>query len=307
MCSMLPVLFDWEYSLVKRHPQLYQNGSFTYWFFSLGTRKLAEYVNERRYDTVICTHVFPIIQITEARKYCTRPIQTAFIATDYTCSPLAEAGMLDYYFIPDTRLIDEFVNRGIERERIQVSGIPINRNYYIPSDNTIDDGKKRVLIMGGSLGCAGMEKAVKTLSKAADKGIEIYVVCGTNKRMKKRLVRLYCLDERIYIYGYTENIWELLSDADVFLTKPGGLSTSEAKAKGVPMVLLDMLGACEKYNADFFSKIDGAVSCKNAAEASDVCLHLLKDDSKREKMRNNLINRKQVLPTEYIVSALMNN
>lgn len=307
ICTKFPAMFDWEYSFVEKHAKHYQKGSAVYRFFSLGSQKLARYVNDGGYDTVVCAHVFSSIQITEARRYCKKPIHTAFIATDYTCSPLVEAGALDRYFIPDERLVDEFVRKGIDRSRIQVSGIPINRNYFSPNDNIAQDGKKRILIMAGSIGCGDIEKVVKMLSKEVNDNTEIFVVCGSNKKMKKRLDKEFSLDERICVYGYAEQVWELLSGTDVYLTKPGGLSTSEAKAMGVPMVLLDMLGACEKYNAAFFSEIEGAVFCKSAAEAAQECLHLLENDSKREKMRDNLLERNRMIPTEFIASVLVGN
>ena len=76
-----------------------------------------------------------------------------------------------------------------------------------------------------------------------------------------------------------------MDSADVYLTKPGGISVTEASAKKLPMVLINAVGGCEAYNYRFFMDMGTAVSGSDAAQLADACITLLKDDGARLVMR----------------------
>lgn len=288
----LPWLFNWGYRFVETHPFLYQPGTLLYRFLASGSGKLAEYVNKNGYDTVISTHVFSGVAITEARKHCCQHIITGFLATDYTCSPIAEVGHQDVYLIPNEHLRDEFSSKGIDKARITAVGIPIREMFEInlPKEKAriaegIAKNHTHLLVMGGSMGCGPIRKIVNEMAHRMDDTMEMTVVCGNNKQLYRKLTEKTKHCPQIHIRGYVENISRLMDSADVYLTKPGGISVTEASVKKLPMVLINTVGGCEAYNYRFFMDMGTAVSGKDAAELVDACMTLLKNEGARNVMR----------------------
>ena len=288
----LPWLFNLGYHYVEEHPSLYQPGTLLYRFLSSGSGKLADYINENGYDTVISAHVFSGVAITEAQKHCSRHVTTGFLATDYTCSPIAEVGQQDVYMIPDERLRDQFTAKGIDEEKIIPVGIPIREMFEVnlPKETAktaegIAKNHTHLLVMGGSMGCGPIREIVNEMAHRMDDTMEMIVVCGNNKRLYKCLKEKTKHCRQIHIRGYVENMSRLMDSADVYLTKPGGISVTEASAKKLPMILINAVGGCEAYNYRFFTDMGTAVSGKDAAELADVCMTLLKDEGARNAMR----------------------
>ena len=83
-----------------------------------------------------------------------------------------------------------------------------------------------------------------------------------------------------------------MDSADLYLTKPGGLSTSEALAKALPMVLIDAVAGCESYNLRHFTEMGGAVTAPSVEDLTALCLELLKDPQRRWKMETALLSHR---------------
>ena len=288
----LPWLFNWGYHFAETHPSLYQPGTLVDRFLASGSRKLAEYINENGYDTVISAHVFAGAAMREAEEHCCRHITTGFLATDYTCSPIAEVGQQDVYMIPDERLLDDFAAKGIDGNKITAVGIPIREMFEssLPKETAksaegIAINHTHLLVMGGSMGCGPIREIVNEMAQRMDDTMEMTVVCGTNKRLYRQLIRKTKQYPHIHIRGYVDNMSRLMDSADVYLTKPGGISVTEASMKKLPMVLINAVGGCEAYNYRFFMDMGTALTGSDAAELADVCMILLGDDNKRSEMR----------------------
>ena len=287
----LPALFDWGYRFTEKHDFFYRKGAPLYNFLSLGASKLASYINENGYDTVICAHVFSGVMMTEAKPLCSRNILTSFLTTDYTCSPITEKSKLDMYFIPDERVAAQFVDRGVDGKRLIPTGIPVREDFYRITDRIsaktaegISPDHAHLVIMCGSMGCGPMSEIVRNMADKFTGSIEMTVVCGNNKRLYKKLTARYAHKSHIHIRGYVKNISRLMDSADVYLTKPGGISVTEASVKKVPMVLVNAVGGCEQYNYDFFIKNGSAITGKTVEELTDCCLSLLMNPEVGETM-----------------------
>lgn len=288
----LPWLFNWGYHYVEEHPNLYQPGTLLYRFLISGSGKLADHINENGYDTVISAHVFAGTAMREARVHCCQQITTGFLATDYICSPIAEVGQQDVYMIPDEHLRDEFVSKGIDRAKITAVGIPIremfNTNLSKETAKTAEGITKdhaHLLVMGGSMGCGPIREIVSEMAHRMDDTMEMTVVCGNNKRLYRRLTRKTKQYPQIHIRGYVGNMSRLMDSADVYLTKPGGISVTEASVKKLPMVLINAIGGCEAYNYRFFMNTGTAVSGRDTVELACACVELLRDENKRRAMQ----------------------
>lgn len=283
-----PHISHWGYCFTDRHPILYQKGTPFYAFMQLGATRLAELIRDGGYDTIVCTHVWAGIILREARRKCTVPLRTYFLATDYTCSPIAEVGEADIYMIPDSRVQKAFTAKQIPQEKLYPVGIPIREAFYHPVDRQeakvamgIRPTHTHLVIMCGSMGCGPMRQIVSRLDTALEPSMEVTVVCGNNDKLRRSLTdTIHC--DRIHIRGYEDRMPLLLDSADVYLTKPGGISVTEAAVKGVPLVLVDAVGGCESGNFRLFTETGAAVGSKRAAEVTKLCLELLRDPTKRE-------------------------
>lgn len=156
----LPGLFRWGYRFSEKHPGVFRNGSAASRLLASGAEDLYAHIQAEGYDTVVCTHVFAGIMLTHMRRRHAMALQTAFVATDYTCSPGVADGDMDHYFIPDEALREEFLRCGVPAERITPSGIPLRRQFEKQTEKAdakrllgLRAEKLHLLVMCGSMGC----------------------------------------------------------------------------------------------------------------------------------------------------------
>ena len=152
----------------------------------------------------------------------------------------------------------------------------------------IDPAHTHLLMMCGSMGCGPMEKLAKLLSEQMCNDMELSIVCGTNEKLKNELTEQFGTIRNIHIRGFVQDISTVMDSADLYLTKPGGLSTSEALAKCLPMVFVDAVAGCEEHNLNYFVSLGGAVTADTPEELADICVELLKDRDKRSEMSERL-------------------
>lgn len=286
-----PEVFNKGYSFAEEHPVTFDEKSAAQHILKIGCRKLRRFITANGFDAVICTHLFPALMITEIQKRSPLSVKTAFVVTDYTASPTAEDVRTDIFVTPYRNVSDDFAALGIPAETLLPSGIPVRPMFFFHTDKTkakenagIDPQKKHLLIMSGSMGCGPIKKILKDISENLPADCEVTVICGTNKRLFRRLADEYVAFGNISIRGYTKNISLLMDSADLYLTKPGGISTTEAAVKGLPMVLVNAVGGCEAPNLKFFTECGAAATAETPEGLAALCIELLSDGERLEKM-----------------------
>ena len=168
----------------------------------------------------------------------------------------------------------------------------------------MDPSHSHLLMMCGSMGCGPMEELTKIFKEQMDASVELSIVCGTNEKLCQELKSIAAGNPRIHIYGYTDRMNDLMDSADLYLTKPGGLSVTEAAAKRLPMVLIDAVAGCEKYNLDFFVSSGGAVTADSPEALADLCTALAKDEDRLSTMAERLSYIVEKPAAEAILSAM---
>jgi processive 1,2-diacylglycerol beta-glucosyltransferase len=138
--------------------------------------------------------------------------------------------------------------------------------------------------MSGSMGCGPIRKLVKLLSARLPENSYISVVCGTNNKLRKQLEREHTDHPRIRIYGFRKDISTMMDSADLYLTKPGGISTTEAAMKKLPMVFYNAVAGCETRNLHFFVDQGAAATADTPEELAELTLSLLSDAQQLSKM-----------------------
>ena len=130
-------------------------------------------------------------------------------------------------------------------------------------------------------GGAPMPELARQLDEQLRSGDYATVLCGSNRQMLYALQRRSLL--RVQAVGFTSQVAQYMDSADLLVSKPGGISITEAACKGVPMLLADLVGGCETRNQAFFAEHGWAAACSNDPIA-DSALSLLADDARREAL-----------------------
>ncbi len=223
--------------------------------------KLEEIVNEFEPDLVISTHPFIVKAMCKLKRknIYTKPFVS--VVTDYMPHKSYLSPIVDAYIVGSKYTKDKLVERKIECEKIFAFGIPINRAFKEFKNSIQKESAFTILLMGGSMGMNGIKKAFKELLNI-QKPLKIIVVCGNNENLKKTLeerLQLNNTNAEVLILGFTDKIAEYMDSADLIITKPGGLTVTEAFAKNLPMVIPFFIPGQEEENAEMLTDIGAAV------------------------------------------------
>ena len=236
-----------------------------YLFSGLFAKRLSRIISKGGYEGIICVHLFPAEGITRIRRKYGQSIPTIFVMTDYTCIPLLYETELDRYIIAHENLKNEFIENGLSEEKLYAIGIPINENKFatkMPKDiaqylvNILfkwenADGKW-YLIMGGSMGFGNIIKLIDELKGRIHDSDRIICICGKNNKLRHDVLRRFSRDFNIKAVGYTDQISSIMDACDILLTKPGGITSTEAIIKNIPLVHINPIKGLEEDNANFF-------------------------------------------------------
>lgn len=287
----LPKLFGGVYRFEEKHPP-----KFIYSLCAKGADALQAYLQNGKYDAVICVHVFACMMMTEVRRKYGSTIPNYFVATDYTCSPGVSELSADGFFIPHRMLLSEFIRGNIPADKLIVSGIPVRSTFYEKLDPLearerlhLPKEGKLVLLSCGSMGCGHIERKAKAMLRKLPKDSTMVVLCGNNKKAYEKLKSLESkknVKNRLIAVDFNDRVADYMSAADVYLTKPGGLMTSEAITKRLPMVFINAVPGCETRNFKFLMKngvADGSTHWKRAIR---ITIDLLNQPEKMQKMKD---------------------
>ena len=284
-----------SYQFLIDHPKLFARRNIVYAAMCLGIPQISRCIREGGYDTVICTHALSAMILTAAIRREKFKLKTAFVATDYACSPGVNGTELDVYFLPDEELRPLFTEAGIPDEKMAVTGIPVRSAFAIQQEKNalkarfgIQPENRHLLMMCGSMGCGPIPEMLSRIAQELPENWEISVVCGTNEELLKELQNAHGGRSAIHLVGYEEDMPGLLCSADLYLTKPGGLSTAEAVAAGVPMVLVDAVAGCEENNRTHFVSTGAAITGETAQEVAEACIALMRDEERLAAMTEKL-------------------
>ncbi len=307
-----PAVFDRGWRRSEENPDLFKEHSPARNFLERGRFSLGKFIQAGGFDLVLCTHVFPAIILTAAKREYALPIRTGVVETDYCNTPGGEKSDMDFHFLPDASLIPGLCAAGVPAEKIVASGIPVMGAMYVRREKkaakeafSLDPRKPHLLIMSGSMGSGPIPELVEQLWKTLGRMIQVTVLCGSNTRMQKRLLDRYGNCEDIRIFDFVPDMSLLYDSADLLLTKPGGISTTEAAVKGLPMVLFNAVGGCETRNLEFFVERGGARTGKCIEELCACCAVLLHDRETLEAMETALKGLFTQNAAEIVCKALL--
>ena len=232
----------------------YSVSTMTNTYFAWDLKKEIQRINP---DIIVCTHVLSSIIASVMKKRAWTSAICAGVVTDFTVHPLwEETGNIDYYVIPNELLEFQMMRKGLKPEKLLPLGIPIRPQFtYITEKSqarrrlNLDIDRPTLLLMSGSMGFGGIDVSMDKLDSLPF-DFQVMVVCGNNQAMYDKIKnRKY--SKRFDVYGYVDNIDLMMDAADCIITKPGGITSSEALAKGLPMIMVNPIPGHETRNAEF--------------------------------------------------------
>lgn len=263
-----------------------------YWANAQYADALDRFITENGFDTVICTHLYGMEAMTAIRKHRGGSVPCYGVLTDYVCIPFTTDTDLDGYFVPCEQAKLSLAEKGIPPEKIFLSGIPVDPVFSQRMDRDtarlrlgIPADQKLFLIMTGGVGCENMLGLCDALLDKVRSDAMVYVLTGHNENLKNRLEERYPGDPRLRAIPFTRQVPVYMAAADVLLSKPGGLSSTEAAVANVPLVHIHAIPGCETYNANFYNDNGLAMLARNDSEAVQHAAALAYDPLLAEKMR----------------------
>ena len=297
-----PKIFDIVYNGAEifAKKETSRHDSVIFKLLAKGADKLYEYIVEHNFDRIVCFHPFAAQMLTKVFRDHPdlRQIPSYLIATDYTASPGAGESKVDVYITPHRDVEHEFVRRGVPKAKIIPVGIPINPAYTsLPTREQARDmlelsqDDRVVILMSGSMGCGPIAKIAGMLTAQMSGDTTLVIICGRNEKLYKDLTPMASKNEKVRLLGFTDKLPMYMSAADLMLSKPGGLSSTEAACARLPMVIIDAVAGCETYNLNFFVNNGFSVTANTPEGIVRETLALLYDDERlsaiREKLREN--------------------
>jgi processive 1,2-diacylglycerol beta-glucosyltransferase len=260
----------------------------------LNLGKFSKLLAEKRWDIVVNTHFLPaeiIASLKRKRKFAT-PQLTA--TTDFETHRLWVNQPCDHYFTATEEGSLNLQYWGVPAKDITVTGIPIDPIFSEEKDRAgclerqgLAGDRTIVLQLGGGFGVGPVEKLFTGLLEL-EKPLEIVVVAGRNEELKKRLEKLKTpARHRVHILGFTTQIDELMAVADLVVTKPGGLTTSETLARGAAMAVVNPIPGQESRNSDFLLENCAAIKINNLSTLTFKLNQLLADPARLAALKQN--------------------
>ena len=255
--------------------------------------EINEYLNTSKPDAIVFTHPFAglILDVLKREEKITMP--TVGVLTDFTFHPYWEdCTHNDYVVIPSPALRFQAYRKGFTDAQLLPFGIPIHPKFSqsMPKAEaraslSLDPALPTLLLMGGSMGYGNMADSLAALD-ALETGtdFQIICVCGNNEKAKAQIDKMETR-RRVLNLGFVDYVDRLMDAADCIVTKPGGLTTSEALAKRLPMIIVNPIPGQEARNAEFLLNSGAAVSVNKMCTMEELVCRLFESERRMQSMR----------------------
>lgn len=226
-------------------------------------QKFVKFLKRFRPDAVICTHYLPVEILAHLERKGFNPL-TVCVVTDFEAHALWMEPAVDLYCAAAVETKASLVARGARPEDVMVTGIPIAAKFSQGPDPRVvrrkyglRDDLPVLLVLGGGFGMGPVGQILSALDRI-ERVCQVLVVAGSNEKLRRDIA---CADFRhpTKVLGFVTNMHELMALADLIVTKPGGLTSSEALALGKPLFIMNPIPGQESANSDFLLEHGAAV------------------------------------------------
>ncbi len=244
---------------------------------TINTPQLHRLMVEEKFDVIIMTHFMPTEIAASLKRSGKISSQLITVITDYDVHKIWLAKGIDTYTVASDWTKGKLVSIGIAPENILTSGIPTDEKFSAPVDIGalrkklgLRENAFTVLVATGSFGIGPIEEIIHTL-----KEFQVIVVCGHNAGLYQKLNAMDL--KHIHVLGLVDNMYELMAVSDAMVTKPGGLSISEALVSQLPLIFFNAIPGQETGNIRVLKSYGIGIS---GCQVDEICMEL-------ERMRSS--------------------
>lgn len=261
--------------------------------------KLYKLLKDFEPNLIVSTHPFGSQMCAYLKKHGKLNAKIATVMTDYAPHDqwLVFNKYVDYYFVSHDGMKKELHEKGIPNEKIFATGIPLSNKFLLKYDKPtilksfgLSPDKKTVLFFGGGEFGLGKTQTFKIFKSFVEcpENIQIVAISGKNQKMKEafeNLVESLNKTDSVKILEYTNQVPELMSISDLVVTKPGGLTTTESLASGLPIVVINPIPGQEEENASYLEKNKVAIWLKKDDNVEAILKDLFSNPEKMQEMK----------------------
>ncbi len=297
MVNKTPELLGWLYDHLDK-PWKHERRRLA--FEKLNTRPFVKLLKSYRPEIAICTHPLPaeiISWLKSKEKLATRQ---AIVVTDFDVHAMWLCRHYERYFVAIEETRVHLESLGVPASKITVSGIPIDPVFARPKDKAemrrkygLKPDLTTILVSAGGFGVGPIDALMASL-RGLEHPAQVVAICGRNEKLKARLDALASglrADARVALHpvGFTEAMDEYMAASDLLLGKAGGLTTSEALARGLALVIVNPIPGQEERNSDHLLEEGAAIRCNNPGALAYKVDRLLDDPARFAAMRANAL------------------
>jgi processive 1,2-diacylglycerol beta-glucosyltransferase len=303
-----PVAWGAAYALGDRMPS---DSPLAFGVTRIGVTRLAALLDALQPDAVVSVHATPAAALSALAAEGRRLPPHTTVVTDFVAHSQWIARGIDRYCVAADEVGHEFVARGIPRERVVVTGVPLRPAFAAPVDATaarraldVDREVPVVLVMAGSYGSVGRLPDVVRMLGRLPGPVQGVVVAGRDAALVARLRRL-AAGTSTRVLGYADDVRGLMAAADLLITKAGGMTLAEAMAAELPMLLYGSLPGQEQRNERFASRAGIALAARSRRELARLLERALTEPGLLDHLRDGIRRARRPDATQRIVQAVL--
>ena len=299
MVNKTPTLWGYLYETTDREDAKSKTKQFFEFLQNLNANRLLRFVGKTAPDHIVCTHFLPVNVLSGWMKKKGIEIPLSVVMTDFDVHELWVNPGVKHYFVATDVMAWKLVKRGLPPESVSASGIPIHPTFLRRQDRRflrekfgLDVRTPTVAILSGGFGLGQVDRVLTTVLEAPieHRGIQVIVVAGRNKALKAKIdSHPVPKGSKVISFGFIENMEEVMEVSDLLVTKPGGLTASEALAKGLPMLIVFPIPGQEARNSDYLLEHCSAVKAQDFEELQYKVAQLLGNPARLKVLRERAL------------------
>lgn len=260
----------------------------------INSQKLKKLFDEFKPDAVACTQAYPCGMVADYKEAFNSDLPLVAVLTDYVPHSYWIYDKVNYFITPAQDVSLRLKNKGVSEEKIRPLGIPFDQKFNEPQDKLkicrnlgLNPQKPIILVMGGGHGLGPIKDVIKSLEKAKLDLQEI-IVAGINKKLYNSLKKkINKLGKKALLFGFVNNIPELMSASDIIVTKPGGVTTAEVLVKKLPMIIIKPIPGQEVNNTVYLTEKGTAIKVEEPKDLSFVIEDLFLNPEKLKQLSSS--------------------
>lgn len=255
-------------------------------------RRVINLLREEPWDMVVNTHFLPADLVATLHRRRRRAPRQVTVVTDFDAHGMWVNQPCERYYVATEEAALSLTHWGVDRERISVTGIPIHPGFAEPKTpagcrarHGLAPDRPLVLLLAGGFGVGPVERMLDEILKI-ERPLSVVAIAGRNEALRARLASAPVPGRhRLHAVGFTTEIDEFMRAADIIVSKPGGLTTSEALACGAVMAIINPIPGQESRNSDYLLEHGAAIKINALSALAYKLESLLADPARLARLR----------------------